>query len=145
MCFLSIYWLSLEEDRESSLEIGRPRWRRWKNFGCRWIRGVSDLENWVILMDVICVSSLNRLEKRNANLQIAISHVIKSAIINGRNCLSNYIAQSSYWITEISNCSFTKNNIETKDCCKYDELYRIKFVRISLALQMRASYTTKGK
>ena len=51
-----------------SLEIGRPRWRRWKNFGRRWTRGVLGLENWIIFMDVICVSSLNVLEKRNASL-----------------------------------------------------------------------------
>ena len=41
-----------------SFEIGRPRSRGWKNFGCSWTRGMGGLENWTIFMDVICVSSL---------------------------------------------------------------------------------------
>ena len=41
-----------------SFDIGRPRSRGWKNFGCGWIRGVGGLENWTIFMDVICISSL---------------------------------------------------------------------------------------
>ena len=43
-----------------SIKIWRPRSRGWKNFGRRWTREVGCLENWTILMDVICVSSLNR-------------------------------------------------------------------------------------
>ena len=38
-------------------EIGSPRSTRWKNFGCRWTRGVGGLENWTLFMDVICVVS----------------------------------------------------------------------------------------
>ena len=43
-------------------EIGRPRSRGWKNFGCRWTREVGGLENWTIFMDVICISSLKILK-----------------------------------------------------------------------------------
>ena len=39
-------------------ETGCPRSRGWKNFECRWTRGVLGLENWKIFLDVICVSSL---------------------------------------------------------------------------------------
>ena len=39
---------------------------------------------------------LNVLENRNATFQRAISHVIKSTILTGRNYLFNYIAQSHY-------------------------------------------------
>ena len=56
--------------------------------------------------------------------QSAISHVIKSTILIGRNLLFNYIAQSNYCIIEIFNCSFLKNNIEAKDGCKFDKIIR---------------------
>ena len=36
-----------------SFETGRPRSRRWKNFGCRWARGAGGLENCTIFMEVI--------------------------------------------------------------------------------------------
>ena len=54
---LLIDWLSFERG-EGSFEIGRPRSRRWNNFGRRWTREVGGLKNWTIFMDVICVSSL---------------------------------------------------------------------------------------
>ena len=41
-----------------SFEIGRPRSRVWKNMGRSWSKGVGGLENCIIFMDVICVSSL---------------------------------------------------------------------------------------
>ena len=48
------------------------------------------------------------LENRNATL-LAISHVIKSTILIGRNYLFNYIVQSNYYIFEIFNrCLFKK-------------------------------------
>ena len=54
------------------------------------------------------------LENRNATL-LAISHVIKSTILIGRNYLFNYIVQSNYYIFEIFNrCLFEKKNIEKK-------------------------------
>ena len=69
---------------------------------------------------------LNVLENRNATFQRAISHVIKSTILTGRNYLFNYIAQSNYCIIEIFNRSFSflKNNIEIKDGCKFDKIIR---------------------
>ena len=67
---------------------------------------------------------LNVLENRNVILKRAISHVIKSTILIGRNYLFNYIAQSNYCIIEIFNRSFLKNNIETKDGCKFDKIIR---------------------
>ena len=54
------------------------------------------------------------LENRNVPLQIAVSHVVKSIILIGRNYLFNYIAQSNYCTIEIFNCFFLKNNIEEK-------------------------------
>ena len=39
-------------------QIGHPRSRVWKNYWRRWTRGMGDLENWTIFMDVIYVSSL---------------------------------------------------------------------------------------
>ena len=54
------------------------------------------------------------LENRNATL-LAISHVIKSTILIGRNYLFNYIMQSNYYIFDIFNrCLFKKKNIEKK-------------------------------
>ena len=41
-----------------SFEIGRPRSKKWKNFGYRWTRGVGGLENSTIFMGVICISFL---------------------------------------------------------------------------------------
>ena len=41
------------------VEIGRPRSRRWNNFGRRWTRAVGGLENWTNFLDVICVSYLS--------------------------------------------------------------------------------------
>ena len=64
------------------------------------------------------------LENRNATFQRAISHLIKSNILTGRNYLFNYIAQRNYCIIEIFNLSFLKNNIETKDSCKFDKIIR---------------------
>ena len=40
------------------------------------------------------------------------------------NYLFIYIAQSNYCIIEIFNRSFLKNNIETKDGCKFDKIIR---------------------
>ena len=67
---------------------------------------------------------LSVLEIRNATFYRVISHVIKSTILTGRNYLFNYIAQSNYCIIEIFNRSFLKNNIETKDGCKFDKIIR---------------------
>ena len=67
LCLVLIDWLSLEEGRRGSFEIGRPRSRGRKNFGRRWTRGwevlVTGLENWTILMDVICVSSFKEVKR----------------------------------------------------------------------------------
>ena len=67
---------------------------------------------------------VNVLENCNAELKIGISHVIKSTILIGRNYLFNYIAQNSSCIIEIFNRSFLKNNIETKDGCKFRKILR---------------------
>ena len=67
---------------------------------------------------------VNVLENCNAELKIGISYVIKSTILIGRNYLFNYIAQNSSCIIEIFNRSFLKNNIETKDGCKFDKIIR---------------------
>ena len=67
---------------------------------------------------------LNVLDNRNATFWRAISHVIKSTILIGRNFLFKYIAQSNYCIIEIFNRSFLKNKIETKEACKFDEIIR---------------------
>ena len=67
---------------------------------------------------------LNVLENGNATLYIAISHLIKSTILIGRNYLFNYIVQNNYCIIEIFSRSFLKNNIETKDGCKFDKIIR---------------------
>ena len=64
------------------------------------------------------------LEDRNATLWIAISHMIKSTILIGRNYLFNYIAQCNYSIIEIFNRSFSKNNIEKKDRGKFDRIIK---------------------
>ena len=53
------YHLKRERGRGGSFGIGRPRSRGWKNIGRSWTKRVGDLENWTILMDAICVSSLN--------------------------------------------------------------------------------------
>ena len=45
-------------ERGGSFEIGRPMSKGWKKFGRRWTGGVGGLENLVISMDVICVTSL---------------------------------------------------------------------------------------
>ena len=50
--------------------------------------------------------------------------MIKSTILTGQNYLFNYIAQSNYCIAEIFNRSFLKDNIETKDGCKFDKIIR---------------------
>ena len=50
--------------------------------------------------------------------------MIKSTILIDRNYLFNYIAQSNYCIIEIFNRFFLKNNIETKDGCKFDKIAR---------------------
>ena len=50
--------------------------------------------------------------------------MVKSTILIGRNYLFNYIAQSNYCTIEIFNRSFLKNNIETKDGCKFDKIIR---------------------
>ena len=50
--------------------------------------------------------------------------MIKSTILIGRNYLFNYIAQSNYYIIEIFNQSFLKNNIETKDGGKFDKILK---------------------
>ena len=49
---------------------------------------------------------LNVLENPKATFLRAISHVIKPTLLNGRNYLFNYIAQSSYCIIEIFNILF---------------------------------------
>ena len=46
--------------------------------------------------------------------------MIKSTILIDRNDF----AQSNYCIIEIFNRSFLKNNIETKDGCKFDKIVR---------------------
>ena len=53
------------------------------------------------------------LENRNVTL-LAISHVIKSTILIGRNYLINYIVQSNYYIFEIFNRCLFKKNTEKK-------------------------------
>ena len=50
--------------------------------------------------------------------------LIKSTLLTGRNNLFNSIAQSNYCIIESFNRSFLKNNIETKDGCKFDKIIR---------------------
>ena len=50
--------------------------------------------------------------------------MIKSTILNGRNYLFNYIAQSNYCIIESFNCSLLKNKVETKVGCKFDKIIR---------------------
>ena len=50
--------------------------------------------------------------------------LIKSTLLTGRNYLFNSIAQSNYCIIESFNRSFLKNNIETKDGCKFDKIIR---------------------
>ena len=50
--------------------------------------------------------------------------LIKSTLLIGQNYLFNSIAQSNYCITESFNRSFLKNNIETKDGCKFDKIIR---------------------
>ena len=45
-------------------------------------------------------------------------------VLIGRNNLFSYTAQSNYCIIEIFNHSFLKNNIETKDGCKFDKIIR---------------------
>ena len=45
-------------------------------------------------------------------------------IIITPNYLFNYITQSYFCIIEIFNRAFLKNNIETKDDCKFDEIVR---------------------
>ena len=50
--------------------------------------------------------------------------MVKSTILIGRNYLFNYIAQSNYSTIEIFNRSFLKNNIETKDGCKFDKVIK---------------------
>ena len=67
---------------------------------------------------------LNVLENRNAAFQRAISHVIKSTILTGRSYWYNYIAQSNFCVIESFNLSFLKNNIETRDGCKFDKTIR---------------------
>ena len=67
---------------------------------------------------------LNVLENRNATSWRAIGHVIKSAIPIGQNYLFNYIAGRNYCIIDIFNRSFSRNNIQTKDGCKFDKIIR---------------------
>ena len=59
---------------EGSFEIGRPRSRRWKNFGRSWTSeaggGRVVLENWIIFMDIICVSSLKYDEIKDLRISI---------------------------------------------------------------------------
>ena len=50
--------------------------------------------------------------------------MIKSTILIDRNYLFNYIAQSNYFYIEIFSGSCLKNNIETKDSCKFDKIVR---------------------
>ena len=50
--------------------------------------------------------------------------MIKSAILIGRNYLFNCIVPNNYCIIGTLNRSFLKNNIETKDGCKFDEIIR---------------------
>ena len=50
--------------------------------------------------------------------------MVKSTILIGRNYLFNYIAQSNYCTIEIFNRSFLKNNIQTKDGCKFDKVIK---------------------
>ena len=50
--------------------------------------------------------------------------LIKSTLLTGRNYLFNSIAQSNYCIIESFNRSFLKNNIETRDGCKFDKIIR---------------------
>ena len=49
---------------------------------------------------------------RNAAFQRAISHVIKSTILTGRNYLFNYIAQSNYCIIELFNGPFKRTTLK---------------------------------
>ena len=50
--------------------------------------------------------------------------LIKSTLLTGRNYLFNSIAQGNYCIIESFNRSFLKNNIETRDGCKFDKIIR---------------------
>ena len=77
LCFLLIDWLSFgERDRDearSKLDVqgqGVEEFR-WKNEECSWTRGVGDLENWTIFMDVMCVSSLIAAEILDLHLLLS--------------------------------------------------------------------------
>ena len=50
--------------------------------------------------------------------------MIKSTILIGRNYLFNCIVPNNYCIIATLNRSFLKNNIETQDGCKFDEIIR---------------------
>ena len=63
----SFKWLFIIWRGGSSFEIGRIRSRGWKNFERWWKRGVGDLENWTIFIDVIWVSSLSENQSANVN------------------------------------------------------------------------------
>ena len=54
----------------------------------------------------------------------------------------NYIAQSNYCIIEAFNRSFSKTDLEAKDGYKFDKI--IKFVRISISLQIHVSNTSNS-
>ena len=57
---------------------------------------------------------LNVLENRNATFQRAISHVIKSTILTGRNYLFNYIAQSNYVLLKVLTALFQTITLKQK-------------------------------
>ena len=58
---LSFNWLVIIWRGRGKGGGGGVRWSRgWKNFGRSWTRRVGCLENWPILMDIICVLSLTR-------------------------------------------------------------------------------------
>ena len=59
----SFNWLVIIWRGGCSFEIGHTRSRGWKNFGPNWKIGVGGLENWTILIDVICVFYLSSLVK----------------------------------------------------------------------------------
>ena len=55
---------------------------------------------------------------------ILIDRKYLSTILIDRKYLFNYIDQSNYCIIEVFNHAFLKNNIETRDGCKFDKIVR---------------------
>ena len=55
---------------------------------------------------------------------ILIDRKYLSTILIDRKYSFNYIDQNNYCIIEVFNRAFLKNNIETRDGCKFDKIVR---------------------